>query len=351
VVNRPRIKDVAERAGVSTATVSLVLNNVDGIRVASATRDRVRTAATELGYRPNSLARSLRTQHTQMIGFVSDEIATTPYAGKMIQGAQDVAWRAGYVLLLVNTGSAEELQRRAVQALLERQVDGIVFATMFHQVVELPEAISTTPAVVLDARPSGAAVPFVVPDETAGAETIMTELIDAGHRRIAHITDRVGSAAAQLRRRAYAEVLKRNGLPLDPDLVVGEDTDHEGGHRAAKLILDHRDPPTAVFCFNDQMAMGVYRAAAERGWTIPDDLSVVGFDDQELIAGALSPGLTTVALPHYAMGEWAVQTLLEHIEDPDADSSHVQPAPVGHLMPCPLVRRASVAAPPARRRP
>jgi LacI family transcriptional regulator, galactose operon repressor len=230
-------------------------------------------------------------------------------------------------------------------------VDGIVFATMFHQVVELPEAISTTPVVVLDARPGDAAVPFVVPDEAAGAQAIMSELLEAGHRRIAHITDRLGSAAARLRRRAYEDMLGRHGVAVDPDLVVEEDTDHEGGHRAAKLLLDHRNPPTAVFCFNDQVAMGVYRAAAERGWTIPDDLSVVGFDDQELIAGALSPGLTTVALPHYAMGEWAVETLLERIADPDTHGTDAQASPVGHLMSCPLVRRDSVAAPPARPRP
>jgi LacI family transcriptional regulator len=339
VTNRPRIKDVAERAGVSTATVSLVLNDVAGIRVAPATRDRVRAAARELGYRPNSVARSLRTQRTEMIGFVSDEIATTPYAGKMIQGAEDVAWQAGYVLLLVNTGGAEELQRRAVQALLERQVDGMVFATMYHKVVTLPEAISGIPLVVLDAEPDGSPVPFVVPDETGGAYAIMEELITAGHRRIAHITDRLGSPAALLRRQAYQDMLTRHGIPLEPGLVAGDDTDHEGGHRAAKLLLDHAEPPTAVFCFNDQMAMGVYRAAAERGLRIPDDLSVVGFDDQELIASALSPGLTTVALPHYAMGEWAMQTLLERIHD------HEGEAPGGRLMACPLVRRASVAPP------
>jgi LacI family transcriptional regulator len=345
VDRRPRIKDVAELAGVSTATVSLVLNEVDGVRVAQATRERVRAAARELGYRPNSLARSLRTQRTQMIGFISDQIATTPFAGRMIQGAEDAAWRAGYVLLLVNTGGTEDSRRRAVQALLERQVDGILFATMFHQVVDVPEAILSTPVVALDAEPRLPGVPYVVPDETGGAEAIVTELVAAGHRRIAHITDRLRSTAAVLRLQAYRDVLGRHGIPVDPALVVEDDTDHEGGYRAAKLLFDLTPAPTAVFCFNDQVAMGVYRAVAERGLQIPDDVSVVGFDDQELIAGALSPGLTTVALPHYAMGEWALRTLLLRIQDSGMDGD----APA-ELMACPLVRRASVGPVPAPRR-
>jgi len=340
---RPRIKDVAERAGVSTATVSLVLNDVTGIRVALATRERIRAVAAELGYRPNSLARSLRTRRTYMIGFVSDEIATTPFAGRMIQGAQDVAWQAGYVLMLVNTGGTEELQRRAVQALLERQVDGVVFATMWHQIVDVPDAITSTPVVALDARPRGNGVPYVVPDEVGGADAAVTELVRAGHRRIGHITDHLGSPAARLRLQAYREVLSRTGIPYDPSLVIADDTDHEGGHRAAKLLLDLPEPPTAVFCFNDQMAMGVYRAAVDRGLRIPADVSVVGFDDQELIAAALSPGLTTVALPHYAMGDWALRALLERIKEPESGT----PA-AAQLMPCPLVRRASVGPPPVR---
>jgi LacI family transcriptional regulator len=347
MATRPRIKDVAERAGVSTATVSLVLNDVTGIRVSLPTRERVRSAATELGYRPNELARSLRTHRTHMIGFVSDEIATTPYAGKMIQGAQDAAWREGYVLMLVNTGGTEELQRRGLQALLERQVDGVVFATMWHRIVDLPDAIASTPVVALDARPRANGVPYVVPDEVGGAAAVMTELVRAGHRRIGHITDHLGSPAAALRLQAYREVLARHDIPLDSSLVVADDTDHAGGHLAAGLLLERPEPPTAIFCFNDQIAMGAYRAAAERGLRIPADLSVVGFDDQELIAAALSPGLTTVALPHYAMGEWALRVLLERIAGPLSDTGPGAP-PAGRLMPCPLVRRASVGPPPRR---
>jgi LacI family transcriptional regulator len=338
----PRIKDVAERAGVSTATVSLVLNDVDGIRVSMATRERVRAAAAELGYHPNSLARSLRTHRTQTIGFISDKIATTPFAGKMIQGAQDAAWAAGYVLMLVNTGRTGELRGHGVQALLERQVDGVVFATMAHEIVDLPEEVGRTPAVALDARPRVDSIPYVVPDEFGGAQAVVAELLDAGHRRIGHITDRHSSPPAKLRVQAYLEVLQRAGLPADPRLVVADDTDHEGGYRMASVLLGLEEPPTAIFCFNDQMAMGAYRAAAERGRRIPEDLSVVGFDDQELIASALNPGLTTVALPHYEMGEWAMRTLLAHIAASDGDSP-----PTGRLMPCPLVRRHSVGQAPA----
>jgi len=344
MTQRPRIRDVAERAGVSTATVSLVLNEVEGTRVAPATRDRVRTAAEELGYRPNTLARGLRTRRTHMIGFVSDEIATTPYAGQMIQGAQAAAWEAGYVLLLVNTDKDPEIQRSELRALLERQIDGAIFATMYHRVVDVPAELAGTPHVVLDARPREGTVPFVVPDEVGGAEAVVTELVRAGHRRIGHVTDRVEVPAKELRLQAYRDVLTRHGIAFDRRLVVADESDTEGGYRATSRLLDRKNPPTAVFCFNDRMAMGAYRAAAERGLRIPDDLSVVGFDDQQLISAALSPGLTTAALPHHAMGEWAVSTLLQRM-----NNSEPTAAGGGRLMPCPLVRRDSVGPPPGPR--
>jgi LacI family transcriptional regulator len=339
-LRKPRIKDVAERAGVSTTTVSYVLNDVPAARVAADTRERVRAAAHAVGYRPNALARALRTQRTHVIGFLSDDVATQPFASGMIRGAQEAASRSGSLLLLVNTDVADGASHGAVDALLQRQVDGVVLATMYHRVVDVPGELASVPHVLLDCRPKTGGGAFVVPDEIGGTEAVLSELLDAGHRRIGHVTDRLNPPAARRRRAAYRQVLQRHGIAFDSTLVVSDRADHVGGWRATSRLLDGRRPPTAVFCFNDRMAAGAYRAAAERGLAIPADLSVVGFDDQPSVAEALWPGLTTAALPHVAMGEWAVTTLLGALETWPGGVTGA-----GVEMQCDLVRRDSVGPP------
>ena len=143
----------------------------------------------------------------------------------------------------------------------------------------------------------------------------------------------------RLRLATYREVLARWGVRFDSKLVVADDSDHVGGWRATSRLLEASRRPTAVFCFNDRMAAGAYRAAAEHGLVIPEDLSVVGFDDQRAVAESLWPGLTTAALPHFEMGEWAVSTLLKAVDNTEHDGSE------GLTMPCELVRRASVGPP------
>lgn len=339
MARKVRIKDVAERAGVSVASVSFVLNNVEGARVAPETRERIKAAARELGYQPNTVARGLRTQRTHMIGFISDEIATTPFAGQMIQGAHDAAHKAGYLLLMLNTGGDVEEQHLAARALVQRQIDGAIVATMYHQRIEIPEELAGIPHVALDAEPVSGAVSSVVPDEFGGAVAVVSELITAGHRRIGHITDRDWPIAKGLRLDAYRHCLLSNDLPAGDSLVAADEPSSHGGYRAAQVLLNAANPPTAIFCYNDRMAMGAYRAAAEHGLRIPQDLSIAGYDDQQLISDAIAPGLTTAALPHYDMGVWAVETLLHQI------TSTAPVVPQRHLMPCPLIRRHSIAPP------
>ena len=334
---RPTIRDVAENAGVSPSTVSVVLNGVNGARVAEETRRRVTESARRLGYSADPTARALRTQRSQTIGFVSDAIATTPYAGRIVLGAQEAAWRKGMLMLLLNTGGDAEHEREAIGALVQRRVDGIVYATWFHRVVEPPRVPGSVPLVLLDARPSEPTVSYVVPDEKAGAAAAVTELFEAGHRRIGFAQDEDDIPATGERLRGYRETLEAHGIAFDERLVVRERPAQVGGRRALPRMLDQPDPPTAVFCFNDRMAMGVYQAAAGRGLRIPEDLSVVGFDDQQEISAAVLPALTTVALPHYEMGAWAVEAIFR---GPDE-------GPVEMRMPCPLIRRASVGPPPA----
>ncbi|WSQ08859.1 LacI family DNA-binding transcriptional regulator [Streptomyces sp. NBC_01231] len=350
MARRIGIKDVAAAAGVSVATVSHILNRVEGKRASAETRQRVLRVAEELGYAPNNLARGLRTQRSQTIGFISDEIATTPNAGRIILGAQEAAATHGLVLLLVNTGGDEELERRSIEMLLQRQVDGVLYAAMYHRVVRLPESLRSTPSVLLDARCDDPAVPFVVPDEVQGGYTAARELIEHGHRRIGMTVGTADIPALHGRIEGYRKALAEAGVSYDPSLIASETAvpvgsvavDVAAGYRAARRLLTADQRPTALFCFNDRMAAGAYRAAAELGLSIPDDLSVVGFDNQELVSEALYPALSTVQLPHYEMGARAVTQLLALTGTPGRP-----PGPVTQeMLHCPLVARASVTSPP-----
>jgi LacI family transcriptional regulator len=194
------------------------------------------------------------------------------------------------------------------------------------------------PTVLLDAKTTDSSVSSAVPDEEGGARTAVEVLVGAGHRRIAFLNNVDDIPAARGRLDGYRKTLQAAGIQYDDSLVVRGLSDTEGGYHAACAVLDLDPRPTAIFSFNDRMAMGVYHAAAERGLRIPEDLSVVGFDNQDLIAEGLRPRLTTVALPHYEMGAWALETLIRQIESPGSAPEQVQ-------LTCPLVPRQSVAEP------
>ncbi|MBX9245036.1 LacI family DNA-binding transcriptional regulator [Actinotalea ferrariae] len=341
------IKDVAREAGVSAATVSLVLNDRATTRIPEATQDRVRRVASDIGYAPNTLARGLRTRRTHTIGFVSDRIATTPYAVRMIEAAQEAAREHAHLLFLVSTGGDPEVERSAIETLKSHQVDGFVYACMWHREVEVPAGLPAG-SVLLDARPARGAYPAVVPDDRGGAVAAVQALVDAGHTRIAYldVEEDPLPLASGLRLEGYLEVLARAGITPDAALHVRGASDAAGGMAAADrvLALPPEQRPTALFCFNDRLAMGAYAAARHHGLAIPTDLSVVGYDDQQLIAAELDPPLTTVALPHHEMGRWAVEVLLGVRDRPGPDETEDGVV----LMPCPLIRRDSVGPPPTR---
>ncbi|MDR7158240.1 LacI family DNA-binding transcriptional regulator [Arthrobacter sp. BE255] len=339
------IKEVAVAAGVSVTTVSHVLNDVKYARISPETRDKVKSAAEQLGYGPNRLAQALRTQRTGMLGLVSEDIATTPHAGRIILGADEAARARGYNLMIINTsGSASTESRDAdVEALLERRVDGILYATMYHRQVQVPVNLGSVPSVLVDSVSTGGSITAVVPDEEGGARAAVGILLAAGHTRIGFLNNTDDVPATRDRLRGFRATLTEAGLDGDAAPVESEISEVQGGYEAARRILARPDRPTGLFCYNDRMAMGAYRAAAELGLSIPTDLSVVGFDDQELIAANLYPGLTTVALPHYEMGAWAAGNLIDAIEG-KTDLALMALHPT--ILDCPLVARDSVAAPP-----
>ena len=333
------MKDVAKLAGVSSTTVSFVINDVANSNIPAETQARVLAAVEELQYRPNVMARGLRAQRTHTIGFLSDEVASTPFAGRIIQGAQELAWEHNYLLLLINTGTNRSMKEAAVETLLDRQVDGIIYATMYHRQVNPPEQLNQVPTVLLDCFAEDRAFPSVVPADVQGARDATSYLLARGHRRVAFIND-IELVPAQIARlQGYKEALAAFDVPFQDQLVCMGHSDPRGGYECGKALLSRPDRPTALFCFNDRMAMGVYDAARELGLSIPHDVAVVGYDNHEIIAAHLQPPLTTMQLPHYEMGTWAVKKLLQLIggEEP-ADAVR----PIQHLIQCPIIERASV---------
>ena len=335
---RVGIRDVAAAAGVSVTTVSHSLSG--GGVLPEATRKRVQLVARQLGYAPNRLASGLRNQRSQAIGFVSDEIATTPFAGAVVLGAQEAAAERDWVLMVVNSNMDTALEDREIGALLQHQVDGIVYARMYHQKVVVPEILGSVPTVLLDAESDDDRFASVVPDEATAAATAVEYLVRAGHTRIGYLTNRDDIPATRGRLAGYRDSLRSHGLRVDESLIATASPSAAGGRTAALGLLARTERPTALFCFNDLMAMGAYQAAAIAGLSVPDDLSIVGIDNLELIAGSLFPGLTTVALPHFEMGRWAIERLYAQIDGNAAD----EPRQV--QLHCPLVERSSVAPPP-----
>lgn len=330
------IRDVAQHAGVSFKTVSRVLNGEEGVR--PATRERVLRSVQALGYTPHHTARQMRTRRSNTIGFVSDEIATSPFAVDIVKGAQQAAWEHGMLLLVVNTERDAEHEAKALTTLVERRVEGIVYAAMYHRHVEPDPRLGDVPSVLVDCFGGTGRHPAVVPDEEQGGYLATRTLLDGGHRRVGFVNlDPVASAAASAGRLVgYRRALDEAGVAYDPVLVRHAGTAPDQGYRLTLELLDLDAPPTAIFCGNDRTAVGAYCAIYQRGLRIPDDVAVIGFDDQEEIAEHLMPALTTIALPHVAMGRWGVERLLAILADP------ASVAPGVHRLPCPLVRRDSV---------
>ncbi len=275
-------------------------------------------------------------QRSGIFGFVSDEIVTTPYAVKIFEGAQDAAARLGKVLLLFNTKNDPQLQAAAFDMMVERQVAGILYATMYHRPVNPPDLLWRTPSVLIDCFVPDRSLPSVVPDEVNAALVATHKLIEKGHTRIAFLNNRDLIPATTARLQGYLAALAAHHIPFDPALVTSDVSDADGGFRSAQTVMRLPDPPTALFCFCDRMAMGAYYALRALNLSIPKDVAVMGFDNQEIIAAALIPGLSTMELPHYALAVWAINHLVELIERP------AKTPPAQHLIECPYIERASI---------
>jgi LacI family transcriptional regulator len=307
------MRQVADHAGVSQATVSLVLNNVGGSRVNEVTRERVLDTVAELGYRTNAFAKSLRSGESGMIGFISDEVASSPFAGRLLKGAQLLAWETGNVILSVDTYNEPDLEAAAIDMMLSYHVKGVVYASMYHRVLDLPEGLDSIPTVVVNAQERSQRVPSVFPDEEGGGYAATRHLIEAGHTRIGMIS--IQSEHSDLpagigRLAGYRRALAEAGIEEEPGLIRYGEGIVEDGLALTLDLIDSGELPTAIFCGNDRTAWGAYRALESRGLRVPDDCSIVGFDNHETLAPILDPGLSTIALPYEQMARTGIELLL-----------------------------------------
>jgi LacI family transcriptional regulator len=267
-------------------------------------------------------------------GLVTDRVAVTPHGGRTISGAHDVAQKHGSLLLMVN--STPRVVRAAVEDLLDRQVDGIVFAAEGTKRMTPPEVARQVPTVLVNCFAPGNAVPCVLPDEARGGREATELLIAAGHRVIAHITGARAAWATRERLKGYYAALAGAGIVRADDMVLTGHFRTDSGYELTRTLLASRRRPTAIFCGNDRMAMGAYQALAEAGLRVPEDMSIVGYDDQEDLAAELRPPLTTLRLPYYEMGRWALEQIF---------AGTVPTLPPRTYLPCPVVTRGSVASP------
>jgi len=327
--------DVAKRAGVSQATVSLVMNAVPGMRISEGTRARVFEAAEALGYargrRPLASVGPARA-----IGMLVEEVSTSPFTALAIDGAREQAWTRGCVLSVVSTGGQRPLEEAALDLLLAGATIGIIYAAILTREVSPPERLRGLPSVLLNCYAAG--YPAVVPGHELGGRSATERLLQAGHRRIGFINGEPWMEAAEDRLRGYRQALEAAGIAFDPGLARAGGWQLSGGYEQTLVLMGLDPPPTAIFCASDRMAIGCYGALRDLRLRIPQDVSVVGFDD-DTTARYLSPPLTTMMLPHEAMGRWAVERLLGPA--PRARS------PGKVTLECPLVERNSVAPPAA----
>lgn len=305
------IRDVAKRAKVSIATVSRTLNNPS--TVDPKTAERVRNAVEELRYFPDGQARSLVSGRSRILGLIVSDI-TNPFFPELVKGFEDVAVHHGYEIMVSSTNYNSALMAQSVRRLLERKVEGVAIMTSEMDQPLIDELVRRkVPSVFLDV---GSVHPFISNiqvDYAAGINQAVEHLLHLGHRRIGFISGPLALTSARIRRSAFLECLARTGILDHENLVIEGDHTIDGGLGAMTRLLDSGLPPTAVLSSNDLTAIGAMRAVRRKRWSVPDDISVIGFDDIHF-AEFTEPPLTTVALSRRELAEKAIYALRQHIE-------------------------------------
>lgn len=334
----PTLRDVADAAGVHAATASRALNPATRGLVNADTARRVIKVAETLGYRPNPIARGLKTSKSSTIGLVIPDL-TNPLFPPIVRGIEDVLEPAGYSGLIVNTDNDQVREAAQIELLRSRQVEGLIVATarVRHPLLERLHDEGVV-MVMVNRRPDGIDVPSITPDDAAGIELAVRHLAALGHRRIAHIAGPPETSTGVTRARSFRAAIRDLGLDDDEALITA--TRHwseAAGADGLRRLLDDGVEFTAVVAGNDLIALGCYDVFAERGISCPDQMSVVGFNDMPFL-DKLRPPLTSIAIPHQQIGAEAARLLLDQVADPTRPARSVQ-------LPLSLVVRGSTAPP------
>jgi LacI family transcriptional regulator len=337
---RATMTEVADAAGVSQTTVSMVLNNLPYARVAAATRARVLEVAQALGY-----SKGLQTSASgaRTIGMLVDEVGTTPFYAPLIEGADDEASSGGCIVAAYRTRSDPAMEAAAITALQSQPLAGILYATLAKRAVSIPEPLLSIPTVMLNCYSRTPGQLSVLSADRPAAYAATEMLLEAGHKRIAHLAGESSLVAGREREEGYRQAMLGRDIPIDRSLIRHGAWTIYNGRELTRQLLGLADPPTALFCFNDRMAIGAYEAIRAHGLRIPEDISVIGFDNELDLAPHAEPPLTTIGLPHFEMAREAVRVLLD-IDNVRASRQHPRTIKIE----CPLISRASVARPPAK---
>jgi len=335
------IISVAKAAGVSNKTVSRVINGEP--HVTEETRERVEKAIRDLGYFPNMAARLIRSSRSNTFGIITDYVSTTPYSVDIVRGIQDWANANGKTILMANTGGSSEREVEIWKMFQSHRIDGVLYVTMYHRIVDPETGDVSIPTVMINCRPqTNELLPSIEPDDFQGARDLTRYLLERGHRKIGYIRLNPILLGAELRLDAFRQTTREFGLTesdlsirLGMEGPVGAETNYV--FAAATEMLEQKDRPTAIMSGNDEMAIQIYIAAMALGLRIPQDVSIVGFDDFRTVSTALKPQLTTAALPYYDLGFQGAEWLNSEVA-----GDKVRPS--GRVLSCKLVERTSVCS-------
>ncbi|MCW9698413.1 MULTISPECIES: substrate-binding domain-containing protein [unclassified Avibacterium] len=307
------MKDIARIAQVSTSTVSHVINNTG--YVSEAMRARVMNVVESLNYRPSALARSLKVKQTNTLGMLVSA-TNNPFFAEVVSGVEQYCNQHQYNLIISSIDGAENRLEQNIQTLIQKQVDGLLLMYSDSQYADLKQLNISLPVVVMDWWPTALNADKIYENSELGAYLATQYLIQQGHREIAIITGNLQKSLAQNRLQGYKKALQEAQLPLNPEWIIESHFDFEGGVIGMKKLLQAKKRPSAVFACSDTIAVGVYQVAWQQGLNIPQDLSVIGYDDI-MLAQYLSPPLSTIHQPKAELGKLAVETLLKRIKTPE----------------------------------